>query len=303
MSRRYALAPFLCTLVIAITLVTPALVHGRTAPIDSKAHGHGGKDHKALSKKGSSASLQAHHSPSYKRSPAHKDSVTKASRISLTKKPAATHAKNQKRGSKKVAVGKGVHPVKARRSADTFMQGDPLAMDLSFMNTQTKADLWLAREDPGTYSKLKRELLDTSQGDPRIQDIIVSAYSYLGVPYRYGGTSPSGFDCSGFVHRVFWDNGIILGRSSREQMHYGVPVEKNELLPGDLVFFRLRSRTGSPVDHVGLYVGEGKFIHASTHHKGMVTIDSLDWSTYKNSLVGARRVLLQEMSGASRIIE
>ena len=104
---------------------------------------------------------------------------------------------------------------------------------------------------------------------------------YLGVPYRWGGASPSGFDCSGLVMYVFAQVGVSLPHSSYAQYGMGVPVARSQLQPGDLVFF-------DGLGHVGIYVGGGSFIHAP-HTGDVVKISSLTgW--YASEYVGARRV-------------
>ncbi len=87
-------------------------------------------------------------------------------------------------------------------------------------------------------------------------NIIATAKQYLGVPYVWGGSSPSGFDCSGFTKYVFGKNGINLPRVSRDQQNFGTRISPSQVQPGDLVF------NGSPAYHVGIYIGGGQYIHA-----------------------------------------
>ena len=108
----------------------------------------------------------------------------------------------------------------------------------------------------------------------------------IGTKYKYGGTTTSGFDCSGFTRYVFLKLGLELPRSSKEQFHVGVKVSKEELRPGDLVFF---NTSGKGVSHVGIYVGNGKFAHASTS-KGVV-YTSMNDKYYSQRYLGARRVM------------
>ncbi len=109
---------------------------------------------------------------------------------------------------------------------------------------------------------------------------------YLGVRYRYGGTGIAGMDCSGFVSRVFYDAlNISLPRSSAAQAKVGVAVSRAKLEFGDLVFFKIRRNR---ISHVGIYVGDNNFVHAST--KLGVIVSSLDEPYYKRRYVTARRI-------------
>lgn len=116
--------------------------------------------------------------------------------------------------------------------------------------------------------------------------LISTASSWMGTRYRWGGTSRSGTDCSGFVGSVYKSHGVSLPRTSIAQSRTGTAVSKDELKPGDLVFFKTR---GNRVSHVGIYEGGGKFIHASSG-KGRVTVSSLSDNYYSRRFAGARRV-------------
>ncbi|AZV55231.1 C40 family peptidase [Clostridium sp. AWRP] len=110
--------------------------------------------------------------------------------------------------------------------------------------------------------------------------VVAYASNFLGVPYVWGGTSPSGFDCSGLVQYVYAHFGINLPRTSQEQQRVGTSVSRDELQPGDLVFF------GSPAYHVGIYVGGGQFINAPKTGD-VVKIASLD---NRSDFTGGKRV-------------
>jgi cell wall-associated NlpC family hydrolase len=112
-------------------------------------------------------------------------------------------------------------------------------------------------------------------------DVVSIAMNYLGCPYVWAGSSPSGFDCSGFVLYVYRQVGVSLPHSSRMQYGCGESVAKSELQPGDLVFF------GDPIHHVGIYVGDGNMIHAAGVGKGVI-ISSVSRSGYH----GACRIIL-----------
>ncbi|AHF07122.1 C40 family peptidase [Desulfitobacterium metallireducens] len=116
--------------------------------------------------------------------------------------------------------------------------------------------------------------------------IIATAKKYIGIKYVWGGTTPSGFDCSGFTQYVFAQHGITLPRVSRDQYNTGRGVSLNSLQPGDLIFFSLDE--DKVIDHVGIYTGNGQFINASSS-KG-VTIYSLG-SYWNSHFIGATRVL------------
>lgn len=111
---------------------------------------------------------------------------------------------------------------------------------------------------------------------------------FLGIPYVWGGNSPEGFDCSGFTYYVFSLFDRELNRTATGQLENGIPVSRSELLPGDLIFF-YNGQVSTPVSHVGIYVGEGRFIHASTNSY-QVQYDSLDSNYYSNAYVYARRI-------------
>ena len=119
------------------------------------------------------------------------------------------------------------------------------------------------------------------------QQIISTAKKYIGVPYLWAGTTPNGFDCSGYVQYVFKARGISLNRTTIQQYQHGTYVSKANLIPGDLVFFQNTYRSG--ISHVGIYIGNGQFIHASSS-KG-VTVSYLSNSYWTSHYYGARRIL------------
>ncbi len=128
-----------------------------------------------------------------------------------------------------------------------------------------------------------------STGDPvtlRGHEIVRHAQNYVGSPYRNGGTTPRGIDCSGLTFSVYRSFGIALPRTSHEQSQVGVHVPRGGLAAGDLIFFG----SGSNISHVGIYAGDGEFIHASTRSRS-VRFDRLDNKYFKKRYVTARRVL------------
>lgn len=119
-----------------------------------------------------------------------------------------------------------------------------------------------------------------------VRDIITEAEHYRGVPYVFGGNTPKGFDCSGYVHYVFAKKGIILPRSADEQYTVGKTVSKTNLQPGDLVFFETYEKG---VSHSGIYIGEGKFISATSSNG--VAIADMAGGYWGERYIGAKRVM------------
>lgn len=117
-------------------------------------------------------------------------------------------------------------------------------------------------------------------------EIETIAANFLGTPYRFGGESETGIDCSSFVQQVFREHEIDLPRTAREQIKVGTEVAQGDLRKGDLVFFQTYARFPS---HVGIYLGEGKMIHASSG-KGEVTVSDMNSDYYRSRFLGAKRV-------------
>jgi cell wall-associated NlpC family hydrolase len=124
-------------------------------------------------------------------------------------------------------------------------------------------------------------------------DVLFQAISLVGTPYKYGGNSPeTGFDCSGLINYVFLNSaGIQLPRSTRELIDIDAPEIKNDqLYPGDLVYF---NTAGGRVSHIGIYVGERRFVHAPSSG-GTVRMDNIDTTYWQKHYVDAKRVLLNK---------
>ncbi|HBA89472.1 MAG TPA: NlpC/P60 family protein [Geobacter sp.] len=120
-----------------------------------------------------------------------------------------------------------------------------------------------------------------------VEGIEETAAHFLGTPYRFGGDGATGIDCSSFVQQVFRENRIELPRTAREQINIGTDVPAGELRKGDLVFFQTYASYPS---HVGIYLGDGKMIHASSG-KGEVTISDINSDYYRPRYLGAKRVV------------
>jgi len=133
---------------------------------------------------------------------------------------------------------------------------------------------------------------DAAQSEDKVdrQALVEYAKTFLGVKYVYGGETPKGFDCSGFVWYVYNKFGISITRKSSSQAQGGKKISKSELKPGDLVFFDTNDDNGklNDISHVGIYIGDGKFIHASTYLHNKIAIESLSSSYYSKRYMCAR---------------
>jgi peptidoglycan endopeptidase LytE len=131
---------------------------------------------------------------------------------------------------------------------------------------------------------------ETPAAEASIKDRLLRvARRMLAVPYRFGGTTLWGLDCSGFVQKTFAFLDLDLPRSAREQYREGEKVAKADLSPGDLVFFRTYAKYPS---HVGIYLGDNRFVHASSRDR-KVTVESLDTPYYLKRYIGAKRLLFE----------
>ena len=142
--------------------------------------------------------------------------------------------------------------------------------------------------DEQTYTALiGREMPEVSRGSSYISRRLIStALQYLGTPYVFGGVSLHyGIDCSAFTQQIYGSVGIDLPRTADVQYEVGTPISRSELLPGDEVFFTTYTYGAS---HCGIYLGEGKFVHASSSYG--VTISSLNDHYYSTHYIGARRM-------------
>ncbi|MBQ9393848.1 MAG: SH3 domain-containing protein [Oscillospiraceae bacterium] len=119
-------------------------------------------------------------------------------------------------------------------------------------------------------------------------DIVTYARTFLGTPYVYGGASPYGFDCSGFTMYVYAHFGVSLAHGSNDQYKRGTALSYSQLQPGDLVFFYNAANGVPPTTHVGIYVGGGSFIHASSYYGGVVITDMSSGPYYRDFVAGRR---------------
>ena len=197
-------------------------------------------------------------------------------RVAKAKKPAAKRRPAKKpstHATKPNRTGQVRHAQKAARPKAVAKR--PAAHRAA--NGQRRAQArGVRRRDPA-------KLVLPSSADSPLLNV---AATYLGRPYRYGAQGYA-FDCSGFVRTVFGDMGVYLPRSAREIATVGDRIDRHNLEPGDLVFFRNPRR--HYIDHVGIYVGEDRFIHAATR-AGQVQVDSLSDAYFRQRYIAARRI-------------
>ena len=129
--------------------------------------------------------------------------------------------------------------------------------------------------------------------------ILAWACKYQGVKYVWGGTTPRGFDCSGYIQYVYRKAGVTISRSTQTQITQGVIVAKEDLQCGDIIFFSNTGRNGGFCSHVGIYIGNGKLIHCGSS-KGVVIVD-LDSDYYTRHYQCARRMILSDVTVAASI--
>ena len=133
----------------------------------------------------------------------------------------------------------------------------------------------------GSEPELRSADAEASPG----QRAALAALAQVGVPYRYGGQSPSGFDCSGLVHYAYLDAGVSTPRTTQQLWSAARTIEQDELQAGDLLFFRIDGK----MSHVGIYLGEGRFVHAPQSGRS-VSVASLEMPFYRQALIRTARI-------------
>jgi hypothetical protein len=169
----------------------------------------------------------------------------------------------------------------------------PQQQEQQVKNSVTAQSSVIFQEEPAT----EKELVDFSGSKPYqlpvlADSILERGMSLVGTRYRFGGTSEAGFDCSGFIGYLFREEaGMNLPRSTREMINVNAPlVARNNLEPGDLLFFSTNGRRGR-VSHAGIYLGDNQFIHSSSRRSGGVRVDSLGDSYWSKTFIEAKRAL------------
>ncbi len=207
----------------------------------------------------------------------------------------AANANNRANSRGSNANSRSSTPPRARRNDDEIGQ---IARQAGSGSTTSRTEN-TARSNDDEIGRIARQssvtespppAVSSSAGRGDVDDLIGSAMGFLGVAYRFGGASPSGFDCSGFMQYIFRKAfAVNLPRTSAEQANVGVAVNRSQLQPGDMVFFRT---AGSRISHVGMYIGNDRFIHAPRTGK-RIEITSLSNRYWSARYATARRVKRQ----------
>ena len=225
--------------------------------------------------------------PVAKTKPAAYYTVKKGDNLALIAKKTGTPVKQilamNKIRPRNLRVGQKLALAKASR----LPEKETVADDENILGEDDEDDVASADDvaDLKNENQTSAELLG-KWGSPDERKLFVKvATGFLGAPYRLGGSTVRGIDCSAFVRKMYQLFDINLPRTAHEQSNVGLSVDKNELLEGDLVFFRTRRSVG----HVGIYIGNGEFVHASYRDRA-VRIDNLDAPYFYNRFVRAVRV-------------
>ncbi len=166
----------------------------------------------------------------------------------------------------------------------SYKQNELPVQDISYISYKEDA------LSSNSFAQKRLNLIDNIESD---------AKKFLGVPYVWGATGPSKFDCSGFTQWVYRDSGINIPRVSRDQARVGEFVEYDNLERGDMVFFNTTKKRTGKVTHVGIYLGNGDFIHASSAGKSVVIYNFNEKPFYKKRFLWGRRVLKPDLYYAS----
>lgn len=238
-----------------------------------------------------SASLLLAQPPAVQAAPAQKQTQKKpAAKKSAAKKPAAKKPAAKKSSAKKTTAKKSsAKKTAAKKSTAKKTTAKKSAKTAANKKNNRKKAAAAAVPAVGALPKTVQAhtYADEDADKKMADDLLMGAMGLLGVSYRFGGSNPaSGLDCSGFIQYIFRETvNVNLPRTSAAMATVGTKVEKHELRPGDLVFFAKKKR----IDHVGMYIGDDKFIHAPRTGKD-IEIQSLNGNYYTKHYVTARRV-------------
>jgi cell wall-associated NlpC family hydrolase len=180
----------------------------------------------------------------------------------------------------------------------TYQQQQPYPMAKTYPISNNIEVISYGSPQPPVYKNIQR---GTSRNPTAlINNLEWNAKSFLGTRYVWGATGPSKFDCSGFTQWVYRDAGVTIPRVSKDQAKVGEYVRYENLQRGDMVFFDTRKRRSGRVTHVGIYLGNGNFIHASSAAKKVVVYNFNQKNFYKKRFLWGRRVIHDNMRYASK---
>ena len=196
--------------------------------------------------------------------------------------------------------GNIVHTAKMKHSENAYLNQKSTEYSLQAIYDELHKAEYLARKAEAARQRAERIAIAQAEAKKigktyKIsaidkQKLLEDAKYFKGGKYVWGGTTPEGFDCSGYVQYLYKKHNINLPRTAWAQSKKGTNVEINDLQKGDLLFFLTDKKRGIPVTHVGIYIGKGKFIHAASKKKGII-ISPLTHGSYARSFVSAKRVV------------
>lgn len=196
--------------------------------------------------------------------------------------------------------GNVVHSTKIAPTENAFLNQKATEYSLQAIYDELHRAEYLARK--AEAARLRAERIAKAQEEAKKvgktyhvsevdkQKLLEDAKYFKGGKYVWGGTTPEGFDCSGYVQYLYNKHNIHLPRTAWAQSKKGQSVEKDDLQKGDLLFFLTDKKRGIPITHVGIYIGNGNFIHAASKKKGII-ISPLTHGSYAKTFVSARRVV------------
>jgi hypothetical protein len=184
-----------------------------------------------------------------------------------------------------------VQPTFMERNVNSYSPAPYISPDIEFISYRSEPVLEPSRVESHTPQPHIAQYVPSGRNSKSlINSIRWRAKSFLGTPYVWGATGPTQFDCSGFTQWVYRDVGINIPRVSRDQARVGQYISYDELEPGDMVFFDTKKHRSGKVTHVGIYLGNHNFIHASSAGKRVVIYNFDEKEYYKKRFLWGRRV-------------
>lgn len=198
--------------------------------------------------------------------------------------------------------GKTLKQKEITHKSNLFLSQKDTEWDIQAIYNQLYADSIKAhkvKEAKDRLARIQKEIKKAQKKGIRYKlnpidkaKLLKDAKYYKGGRYVWGGTTPKGFDCSGYVQYLYKKHNIILPRTAYSQSKIGQEVQLNNLKKGDLLFFLTDRSRGIPITHVGIYIGDGNFIHAASKKLG-VMVSPITYGSYRKNFVVAKRVIKQ----------